>query len=105
MFNDNVLSDEWLQMNFPVGTGPMIIVGGDIVPSKNHYMEIEFDKNSDSAHFVIKETPEDRHGLRGINEEPVVSFSMPRALLLKIVRIIKVSADIEFHDDFTHSVR
>jgi len=91
MFNDNVLSDEWLQMNFPVGTGPMIVVGGDIVPSKNHYMEIEFDKNSDSAHFVIKETPEDRYGLRGINEEPVVSFSMPRELLLKIVRVIKVS--------------
>jgi hypothetical protein len=93
MFNDNVLSDEWLQMNFPVGTGPMIIVGGDIVPSKNHYMKIEFDKNSDSAHFVITETPEDRHGLRGVNEEPVVSFNMPRELLLKIVRVIKVSND------------
>lgn len=105
MFNDNVLSDEWLQMNFPVGTGPMIIVGGDIVPSKNHYMEIEFDKNSDSAYFVIKETPEDRHGLRGINEEPVVSFSMPRELLLKIVRVIKASSDIVFNDDFTYSVR
>ena len=91
MFNDDVLSDEWLQMNFPVGTGRLIVVGGDIVPSKNHYMKIEFDKNSDRAHFVINETPEDRHGLRGLNEEPVVSFSMPRELLLKIVRVIKVS--------------
>ena len=99
MFNDNVLSDEWLQMNFPVGTGPMIIVGGDFVPSKHHYMKIEFDKNSDSAHFVINETPEDRHGLRGIDEQAVVSFNMPRELLLKIARIIEVSNDAQFDND------
>ena len=99
MFNDNVLSDEWLQMNFPVGTGPMIIVGGDCVPSKDHYMKIEFDKNSDSAHFVINETPVDRHGLRGIDEQAVVSFNMPRELLLKIARIIEVSNDAQFDND------
>lgn len=99
MFNDNVLSDEWLQMNFPVGTGPMIIVGGDCVPSKDHYMKIEFDKNSDSAHFVIMETPAERHGLRGVDEQSVVSFNMPRELLIKLVRIIKASSDVQYNDD------
>jgi hypothetical protein len=91
---DNIETDEWLQMNFPVGGGPEIIVGGDCYTSPNHYMEIEFSKNKDNAFFAIYETPQDRNGLRSDKDEPVVSFSISRELLLKIVRTIKVSNDI-----------
>jgi len=100
MNNDKVEieTDEWLLMNFPVGGGPDIIVGGDCYVSKDHYMKIEFPKNSDSAFFVINSTPDHRDGLRGVDEEPVVSFSISRELLLKIVRTIKVSNDI-IHND------
>lgn len=92
-------TDEWLQMNFPVGSGPSFIVGGDCHISQDHYMKIEFPKNSDSAFFVINSTPEYRKGLRGVDEEPVISFSISRELLLKIVRTIKVSNHIQHNDD------
>lgn len=99
MNDDIVETDEWLQMNFPVGSGPDIIVGGDCNVSQDHYMKIEFPKNSDSAFFVINSTPEYRKGLRGVDEEPVISFSISRELLLKIVRTIKVSNHIQYNDD------
>jgi len=92
-------TDEWLQMNFPVGSGPDIIVGGDCDISQDHYMKIEFPKNSDNAFFIINSTPEYRNGLRGVDEEPVISFSISRELLLKIVRTIKVSNDLIHNDD------
>jgi hypothetical protein len=88
-------TDEWLQMNFPVGAGPDIIVGGDYNVSQDHYMKIEFPKNSDNAFFIINSTPEYRKGLRGVDEEPVISFSISRELLIKIAQTIKVSGDIK----------
>jgi hypothetical protein len=97
---NKVETDEWLQMNFPVGSGPDIIVGGDCNISQDHYMKIEFPKNSDSACFIINSTPDYRNGLRGVDEEPVISFSISRELLLKIVRTIAVSNDIKCNDDF-----
>jgi hypothetical protein len=100
MNDDIVETDEWLQMNFPVGSGPSIIAGGDCHVSQDYYMKIEFSKNSDSAFFVINSTPEYRKGLRGVDEEPVISFSISRELLLKIVRTIAVSNDTKHNDDF-----
>ena len=103
MNNDKVEieNDEWLLMNFPVGSGPDIVVGGDCYVSKDHYMKIEFPKNSDSACFIINSTPDYRNGLRGVDEEPVISFNISRELLLKIVRTIAVSNDTKCNDDFS----
>ena len=98
MNDDIVETDEWLQMNFPVGSGPSIIAGGDCHVSQDHYMKIEFPKDSDSAFFVINSTPEYRKGLRGVDEEPVISFSISRELLLKIVRTINVSGYIQYNN-------
>lgn len=104
MNNDKVEieTDEWLQMNFPVGSGPSIIVGNDCHVSQDHYMKIEFPKNSDSAFFVINSTPDYRNGLRGVDEDTVISFSISRELLIKIVQTIKVSNDIKYNDDFAN---
>lgn len=101
MNNDKIEieTDEWLQMHFPVGSGPSIIAGGDCHISRDHYMTIEFPKDSDNAFFVIKSTPDYREGLRGVDEGTVVSFSISRELLLKIVRTIKVSNHIQYNDD------
>lgn len=103
MNNDKVEieNDEWLLMNFPVGSGPDIIVGGDCYVSKDHYMKIEFPKNSDLAFFAINETPPDRNGLRSDRDQPVIGFSISRELLLKIVRTIAVSNDTKYNDDFS----
>jgi len=99
MNNNNEMSDEWLQMNFPVGSGPEIIAGGDCFPSPHHYMKIEFPKNSDSAFFAVYETLEENHGLRSHKDDPVIALSLSRELLLKIVRTIKVSNDVILSDD------
>jgi hypothetical protein len=99
MNNANEMSDEWLQMNFPVGSGPEIIAGGDCFASPHHYMKIEFPKNSDSAFFAVYETPEENNGLRSNKDEPVIALSLSRELLLKIVRTIKVSNDFILSDD------
>lgn len=100
MNNDKVETDEWLQMNFPVGSGPDIIAGGDCHVSQDHYMKIEFPKNSDSAFFVINATPEHMKGLRSLQDDAIISFSISRELLIKIVQTIKVSNDIKYNDDF-----
>lgn len=104
MNNDKVEieTDEWLQMNFPVGSGPHIIAGHDCHVSQDHYMKIEFPKNMDSAFFIIRETPPEANGLRGKNDSTIVSFSISRELLLKIVRTIKVSNDIQYNDDIAN---
>jgi len=95
-------TDEWLQMNFPVGSGPHIIAGYDCHVSQDHYMKIEFPKNMDSAFFIIRETPPEANGLRGKNDSTIVSFTISRELLLKIVRTIKVSNDIQYNDDIAN---
>jgi len=92
-------TNEWLLMNFPVGSGPDIIAGCDCSVSQNHYMKIEFPKNSDNAFFAIYETPPDRNGLRSDRDEPIVGFSISHELLLKIVRTIVVSNDVVLSDD------
>lgn len=99
MSDEIVETDEWLQMHFPVGSGPSIIAGGDCHISRDHYMTIEFPKDSDNAFFVINSIPDYRNGLRGVDEEPVVSFSISRELLLKIVRTIKVSNHTQYNDN------
>lgn len=91
--------DEWLQMNFPVGAGPEVIIGDDFLPSPNHYMTIHFGKDTNDAHFIIMETPEDKGGLRGNADTCVACFTMSKDLLLKIVRTINTSLDPFYEDE------
>jgi hypothetical protein len=95
---NNCDTDEWLQMNFPVGAGPEIIVGGDCQPSKQHYMKIEFPTESPTAYFIISETPHS-DGIRTREDTPVVAFSMSDELLLKIVRTIAVSKGVTYNEE------
>jgi hypothetical protein len=92
--------DEWLQMNFPVSAGPEIVIGDDLLPSPHHYMTIQFGSDIEGAHFIIMETPEDTNGLRSSQDMAVASFTMPKDLLLKIVRVIGANEDrFPLHND------
>ena len=94
--------DEWLQMNFPVGAGPEIVIGDDFLPSPNHFMAIQFGRDIDGAHFIIMESPEDKSGLRTPQDTAVASFTMSKDLLLKLVRVINANIDpfeFDYYDD------
>lgn len=94
--------DEWLQMVFPVGAGPEITINDDLLPSQHHYMNIQFGRDIDGAHFIIMETPQETGGLRSRADTCVAAFTLPKDLLLKLVRVINANTDpfeYEYYDD------
>jgi hypothetical protein len=100
--NNEMVNEEWLQMNFPIGTGPQIIENACLDPSNRHYMTIQFGKDEESAFFMINETTDNKYGIQGLrshNDRTVFSFAMSRELLLKIVRVIQANNYIQYNDD------
>ena len=89
-------TNEWLKMNFPVGSGPEITVGHDLLPSDRYYMEVDFSAENDYAYCMIYESM-NPDGLRTNQDEPVVAFTLSQDLLLTMVRTISAIKPRHLH--------